>query len=260
MARIRTIKPEFQNSQSMGRVSRDARLTFIQLWPQCDDAGRIRANSRMLASVLFPYDEDAPKLIDGWLSELEKEDCIVRYRVGSDEYLQITHWDHQKIDHPKSSSLPSPPAKKSKKTKLSSREEQAKPREPSSVPRAVSSTVSSTVSDQGPVQDSAAPLALAPAVIRLPTNRFATQGEEVSVSQPEIDDYVAAYPAVDVPQQLREMRQWLLVNAERRKTAGGMSRFVNSWLAREQDTVSSPQPPARSAFPQAKILKVVGAE
>jgi len=144
MARIRTIKPEFQNSQSMGRVSRDARLTFIELWPQCDDAGRIRANSRMLASVLFPYDEDAPGLMDGWLNELENEGCITRYSVDKDEYLQINHWDHQKIDHPQPSKLPSPQGKKTKKSKLSVREETTNAREDSSVVRAVSSTVSST--------------------------------------------------------------------------------------------------------------------
>ena len=49
MARIRTIKPEFPQSESMGRVSRDARLLFVQLWCICDDHGRTRAASRMLA-------------------------------------------------------------------------------------------------------------------------------------------------------------------------------------------------------------------
>jgi hypothetical protein len=148
MARIRTVKPEFQNSQSMGRVSRDARLTFIEIWPQCDDAGRIRANSRMLASVLFPYDEDAPQLIDQWLSELEKEDCIVRYRIGNDEYLQVSHWEHQKIDHPQPSKLPPPPAKKQRKTRLTVREDSRMTGEASENVRAVSSTVSGPVPDR----------------------------------------------------------------------------------------------------------------
>ena len=81
MARIRTIKPEFPQSESMGRVSREARLCFILLWTICDDSGRTRASSRMLASLLYPYDEDAGKRIDGWLEELESENCIVRYEV-----------------------------------------------------------------------------------------------------------------------------------------------------------------------------------
>jgi hypothetical protein len=77
MPRIRTIKPEFPQSQSTGRVSRDARLLFILLWTIADDVGRTRAASRMLASLLFPYDDDAPALIEGWLAELERELCIL---------------------------------------------------------------------------------------------------------------------------------------------------------------------------------------
>jgi hypothetical protein len=109
MARIRTIKPEFPQSESMGRVSRDARLLFVMLWTICDDAGRARAASRMLASLLFPYDDDAPKLIDGWLDELEREHCIVRYTVDGSTYLQVCKWlSHQKIDRPSKSQFPDP--------------------------------------------------------------------------------------------------------------------------------------------------------
>jgi uncharacterized phage protein (TIGR02220 family) len=107
MARIRCIKPELPQSESMGRVSRDARLTFIQLWTIADDEGRLRGNSRMLASLLFPYDDDAKDLIDGWLGELEVEGCLVRYKVKSDSYIQIANWlIHQKIDKPSRSKIP----------------------------------------------------------------------------------------------------------------------------------------------------------
>lgn len=91
----------------MGRVSRDARLLFIQLWPICDDHGRTRAASRMLASLLFPYDDDAPSLIDGWLSELEREGCIVVYEHEGSRYLQVCNWlKHQKIDKPSRPQFP----------------------------------------------------------------------------------------------------------------------------------------------------------
>lgn len=108
MARIRTIKPEFPHSESVGRISRDARLLFIQLWTICDDSGRARASSRMLASLLFPYDDDAPSLISGWLDELESEGCIRRYTHGGQSYLDIPNWlNHQKIDKPSASKFPS---------------------------------------------------------------------------------------------------------------------------------------------------------
>jgi len=113
MARIRSIKPEFPQSESMGRISRDARLLFIQMWTIADDSGRLRGNSRMLASLLFPYDEDARGLISTWMEELENEKCIVCYK-GPDggSYVAISNWqNHQKIDKPSKSKLPEPPSR-----------------------------------------------------------------------------------------------------------------------------------------------------
>lgn len=107
MARIRTIKPEFPQSESVGRLSRDGRLLFILLWTVADDAGRFRAASRMLASLLFPYDDDAPAMIGDWLDELEQAECIRRYRVEGSTYGEIVNWlKHQKIDRPSPSRLP----------------------------------------------------------------------------------------------------------------------------------------------------------
>lgn len=91
----------------MGHVSRDARLTFILLWTLADDSGRLRGNSRMLASLLFPYDEDAGRLMDGWLGELERECCIARYVVEGSTFIEVRKWlSHQKIDKPSASRLP----------------------------------------------------------------------------------------------------------------------------------------------------------
>lgn len=108
MARIRSIKPEITQSESMGRISRDARLCFINMWTVADDAGRLRGNGRMLASILFPYDDDAPSLIAGWLDELQREGCIALYEVGGNHYIEVCNWSkHQKVDKPTPSRLPS---------------------------------------------------------------------------------------------------------------------------------------------------------
>ena len=110
MARIRSIKPEFPQSESMGRISREARLCFIMLWTIADDSGRLRGSSRMLASLLYPYDTDASRLIGKWLTELVSENCIVQYEVEGQHYIEICNWLlHQKIDHPSQSKFPEPP-------------------------------------------------------------------------------------------------------------------------------------------------------
>jgi hypothetical protein len=105
--RIRTIKPEFWQSESIGRLSRPARLLYIGLFSACDDSGRTRAASRLLASLLFPYDDDALKHIDCWMEELEREGCVRRYIVDDNTYLEIPKWrEHQKIDKPSASKFP----------------------------------------------------------------------------------------------------------------------------------------------------------
>ena len=111
MPRIRTIKPELPHSESMGKVSRESRLCFILLWTLADDEGRMRGNAKMLASLLYPYDGDAPKHIEGWLAELEREACIQRYAIEGNSFLQVCNWTkHQKIDRPTTSKFPAPPA------------------------------------------------------------------------------------------------------------------------------------------------------
>lgn len=70
-----------------------------------------------------------------------------------------------------------------------------------------------------------------PTVIQLTTNK----NELYDITQKDVDNFVECYPAVDVMQELRKMKAWLESNPTKRKTRGGMMRFVNNWLAREQD-------------------------
>ena len=70
----------------------------------------------------------------------------------------------------------------------------------------------------------------APAIM-LPTN----SGREYPVSQEQVTEWARLYPAVDIMQQLRAMRGWLLANPTRRKTNSGVARFINAWLAKEQN-------------------------
>lgn len=143
MGRIRTIKPEFPQSESMGRCSRDSRLLYIMLWTIVDDEGRARAAPRMLASLLYPYDDDAKTHIVQWMFELEREGCIKLYDVDGNAYLQIEKWsEHQKIDRPSKSRLPAPSE--------GSREHSSKPREPSAT------DLGPSTMDLGPIKASQA--------------------------------------------------------------------------------------------------------
>ena len=70
-----------------------------------------------------------------------------------------------------------------------------------------------------------------PPVITLPLNDKSLFG----IYQSDIDGWKELYPAVDILQELRKMKGWLDSNPAKRKTRRGIKRFINGWLAREQD-------------------------
>lgn len=51
----------------------------------------------------------------------------------------------------------------------------------------------------------------------------------------KLDEYVASFPGLDVPAQLRAALQWCRDNPGRMKTARGMPRFLGAWLTDKVD-------------------------
>ena len=67
--------------------------------------------------------------------------------------------------------------------------------------------------------------------IELPLNN----NTQFAVSEEYVKQLKELYPAVDVEQALRNMKGWLIANPSNRKTPRGIKRFINGWIAREQD-------------------------
>lgn len=59
-------------------------------------------------------------------------------------------------------------------------------------------------------------------------------------------EWEKTFPAVNVPQELRQMRAWIEANPTKRKTIGGCPRFIVAWLSREQDKGGTPTRPGKS--------------
>ncbi len=62
---------------------------------------------------------------------------------------------------------------------------------------------------------------------------------DYEIKQSVVNEYKSFYPNVDVIQEMRKMKGWLLSNPSKRKTRRGVLRFVNNWLSKEQDRGSS---------------------
>jgi hypothetical protein len=112
MARIRTIKPEAFVSESLAEVSVEAERTFFGLLCQADDHGRHRDNAAIIAGLLWPLRAEHTSVhVEDDLQQLANAGLICRY-TGCDgrRYLHIVTWtEHQKIDKPSQSRLPSCP-------------------------------------------------------------------------------------------------------------------------------------------------------
>lgn len=86
-----------------------------------------------------------------------------------------------------------------------------------------------------------------PALITLPLN----DGSEWPVTAEMVTEWSSLYPAVDVMQELRNMRGWCLSKPKNRKTPRGVRAFITTWLSKEQDR--GPKPTARSGTPQRRL-------
>ena len=113
--RIRTIKPEFWKSESVGRLNKSVRLMYIGLWNHADDHGLFRAQPALIRSELFPYDDDVTNaIIAEWLEQLVQNDHMIILYKGLDgnQYGWIPKWkQHQRIDKPQASKIPYPQRK-----------------------------------------------------------------------------------------------------------------------------------------------------
>jgi len=100
--RIRTIKPEFWQSESLASVSRDARLVAIALLNYADDTGVFLANGRVFKGALFPFDDDL-NVFDAF-SELSRIG-FVGFAEHSGKILGkvLNFLAHQRIDKPQKS-------------------------------------------------------------------------------------------------------------------------------------------------------------
>lgn len=75
-----------------------------------------------------------------------------------------------------------------------------------------------------------------PAVDAGPVFRCVGKGpDQWQATSADLADWEAAYPHLDVPGEFRKAKAWISADPGRRKTAGGMKRFIVGWLNRAQN-------------------------
>ena len=110
MARKRMIDPDFWTDEKVGTLKRDERLLFMGLISNADDEGRGRANSKLLKSSIFPYDDDIKaKDVDVMMQNIAGLNLAIIYKAdGQDFYCLPNFLKHQNINRSTASRLPAP--------------------------------------------------------------------------------------------------------------------------------------------------------
>jgi hypothetical protein len=106
MARIRTVKPEFWSDEKLAECSVGARLLFIGTWNFADDEGRMEYSPKRLKMQIFPGDSIG---VAALVTELAQAGLVTLYRVADRDYMEIPNFKkHQRVDHPRPSTIPAP--------------------------------------------------------------------------------------------------------------------------------------------------------
>jgi hypothetical protein len=238
MARIRTIKPDFFRHAGLYDAEQETglplRVAFAGLWTAADREGRFQWKPRELKLDCLPFDEvDFSRVLDA----LRTRGHLVKYAVDGQEFGLIPSWhQHQVINNRESLSVIPAPPETPVESMTCTREARVADATPTPLMHSLvegkgregkGDSASATSADL-PVARPPAP----PAVITIPLN----DGSEHGISQADVDDWGATFPAVDVMQQLRQMRAWCFAKPERRKTRRGVNAFIVNWLGREQNS------------------------
>lgn len=112
--RMRVVKPDFYESETIGALSRWARQLLIGLFSYADDNGVQRDQAVSIASELFRFDlavdpTEILLVIEEGLAELAAGGEVKRYEIDGARYLQITNWAlYQNPSRPSKPRFPNP--------------------------------------------------------------------------------------------------------------------------------------------------------
>ena len=219
----RLLRESICRSESIDALSWFEEVLFYRLIVNCDDFGRFDGRPAIIKGSLFPLKDVAIADIKKALSKLAAHDMIMVYESQGKAVLQLLTWDKYQTARAQRSKYPAYDdtceqlyADVSKCTGSKKRS-------------GAESDDDRTVKEPAELKTPAEPEE--PPVITLLLNT----GQEYPITQSNITEWTNLYPAVDVMQSLRNMKGWCISNPAKRKTRKEIQRFINNWLASEQN-------------------------
>ncbi len=232
--RARSLKPGYFGNEELAEIEPLGRILYAGLWCYADREGRFEFRPKRMKAMILPYDDvDITSLV----MSLHAMTLISLYKVDEKIYGFIPTFKRHQNPHPHEakSVIPEPLPElmiTREELLLYSGNGLKNQCQGKSVKCNASSLTPSSLTPSSPVPGGTSCVEPSPTFILIPTNK---KGVDFPVTEEHVREFEELYLAVDVPGQLRKMRGWSNTHKSQRKTYGGMLKFINGWLAREQD-------------------------
>lgn len=225
----RVIKDSIKRSPQIDSLTWFEEVVFYRLILTADDYGCIDGRPILLRNELFPIrDNVTKKAVTNAISKLVSVGLLCEYTVNGMPYLFFPTWEkHQRIRN-KHRKYPEPPdghltascgqmtasCQPESESELESESESESEQEQRACACAESGVAASTL-----------------VVMVLPLS----DGSGFSVTEEQYRELTELYPAVDVMQQLRNMKGWLIAHKAKGKAVKDVLPFIHRWLSKHQD-------------------------
>lgn len=238
----RILREGILSSDRVNALSVEAEVFYRRLMSVVDDFGRFDGRPSMLRVSCYPLRVDAVHETDitDWIVECATVGLIVVYIVDGKPYLEVQEFKQQersksKFPPPSAGQLQSYCLPNAKRVNGTCHADAKQVQTPVHLFRISDSESDFEVGDSSEPVGSEQPSGFA-----IPLN----DGTEYAVATRQLAEWAQSFPAVDVKQQLREMRAWSLANKARRKTRRGVEAFAVRWLQKAQDNPGKGNKPA----------------
>lgn len=255
------------HSQKVNLLTDLEHRVWIQYVLSADDFGVMRATHHPLQNDNDHLANRSAKVVQGCLDKLAQCGLIRRFEHQGKSYVYQHDWQTwQKVAYPRATTQPCPPHEALTGCDEATRklfglhpggagrirqehsqnvpgivlEDSSLMRVGGRAKRLTANGLGERLEANG---DSAAELPSDPTP---PVMTFPTIGNVRSWDLPRsrVDGWAQAYPALDVLAECRKAYAWIEANPSRRKTAGGMPRFLVTWLNRAVDSGGGSRVPA----------------
>ena len=229
----RILRESICTSDTIDKLSWFEEALYYRLIVTCDDFGRFDGRTAVIKNRLFPLKDGLTlKTVETALHGLANAGLVSFYTVEGRRFLCLPTWGKYQTQRAKVSKYPAPDTADESDEQSSAIICKQMQADDSRCSRIRESNSLFAIRDTGIENIGTEPQAASmPPVIFLPLN----DGTEYPVSKEQCHEWAGLYPAVDVIQQLRQMRAWLTANPRKKKTKSGINRFIVTWLSKEQD-------------------------